>query len=295
MADKVNVYQIVTDKIIGMIETNNTVPWKKPWNCPGNIPRNLVSRKNYRGINLWLLGCQGYADARWGTFKQITEAGGTVKKDEKSSVAVFYRILQKLEKRPEGNVLKNIPLLRYYRVFNVLQCEGLKLPEVPTFEHDSNIDLDSVGTQMEKPVIVRYDQTSAFYRPSTDTIHMPEQKYFENVEEFYICKFHEMSHATGHKDRLNRPTLTTASTFGSETYNKEELVAELSAAFIAATVGIDTSTIQNSASYLKGWLAALKEDAKMLVQASSQAQAAAEYILGTKAQVVETTNEDEGE
>ena len=127
---------------------------------------------------------------------------------------------------------------------------------------------------------IRYGGDKAYFRPWTDTVHMPKRNTFTSSESFYSVLFHELSHSTGHEDRLNRKTLTDGTPFGSPTYSREELVAEMGAAFLCAMAGIEDPTIQNSASYIHNWLRFLKSDPKALVVAGAQAQKAADFILG---------------
>jgi antirestriction protein ArdC len=124
----------------------------------------------------------------------------------------------------------------------------------------------------------------AFYRPATDTVQMPTRETFDNPEAYYSTLFHELTHSTGHQKRLNRPTLTDLQPFGSTNYSKEELVAELGAAFLCAQAGIENATVNRNASYIAGWLRALENDRRMVILAAAQAQKAADYILGRMAE-----------
>jgi antirestriction protein ArdC len=132
---------------------------------------------------------------------------------------------------------------------------------------------------MPNPPRIGFDgHDKAFYRPVTDSIHLPDRNSFDSAGEYYSTLFHEMTHSTGHQSRLNRSTLTEVVPFGSETYSKEELVAEFGAAFLCAHAGIE-NTVNNSASYINGWLRKLRSDPKLAILAASQGQKAADYIL----------------
>lgn len=266
------VYEIVTEKIIKKLE-EGTIPWRKPWTNRQAV--NYVSQKPYRGVNAILLDPGEYA-----TFNQIKEHGGTVKKGEKSHMVVFWKMLD--GKDDDGNP-KKIPYLRYYNVFEInTQCEGLKSrrKEAESFSHDkiSNAEQIKEGYQDAPPVT--FAPGKAYYKPFTDSISIPDLSDYKNPEEFYSTMFHEMVHSTGHKSRLNRKGIEEMAAFGSETYSKEELVAEIGAAMLCSVAGIDNATIDNSAAYIKSWLRRLKDDPKLIVTASSQAQKAADHILG---------------
>ncbi len=281
--NKADVYQIVTEQIIEMLK-QGTVPWRKPWTTggPEYAPRNLISNKAYTGINVFLLGTMSpYDSPYWLTYKQATALGGTVHKGEKSSICVFWKQYDKEDlAEPEGK--KTIRVLRYYRVFNVEQCDGITAPELQkpdTFNSDPIEAAEAIQLAMPNRPLVQYGGNSAFYRPSTDSVNVPERNRFEKPEEFYSTLFHELAHSTGHESRLNRPGITEPHRFGSENYSKEELVAEMAAAFLCAHCGIETATIENSAAYIQGWIRALSGDHRLAVTAASAAQKAANYIL----------------
>nr|WP_242289818.1 zincin-like metallopeptidase domain-containing protein [Bacillus thuringiensis] len=277
------VYEIVTESIIKKLE-EGTIPWRKPW-VGESVALRWKKQEPYRGINQFLLPSGEYA-----TYKQIKEAGGRIKKGEGKnySIAVFWKWNKKKGKKDEENEEdtnpSSRPLLRYYRVYEInTQCEGLesKRGDV-SFEHAPVEEAEKlIKDFMNKPGMT-YNPGSAFYLPSMDVVNVPPMKHFPNIDEFYATCFHELVHSTGHKSRLNRPGIVKQANFGDEVYSKEELVAELGASMLSAIAGIDNSTFENSASYLKGWLGALKGDSRLIVQASAQAQKAVDYIRGVK-------------
>ena len=170
-------------------------------------------------------------------------------------------------------------MLKYYTVFNLEQCEGI---EIETVEESSQVNQIEACEKImndwkDKPEIKNAD--SAYYKPSADYIGMPEINRFENSEAYYATLFHEAIHATGHHSRLDRSGLMSKAAFGSEVYAKEELVAEMGAAFLCGKTGIEDRTVDNHASYIKSWISKLKEDSKLLINAASKAQKAADYIL----------------
>jgi antirestriction protein ArdC len=271
------VYDIVTDKIISALESG-TPPWRKPW--AAGIPRNATTNRPYSGINALLLSMTPYSDPRWLTFKQCSAKGGKVRKGEKSTLVIFWKI-QDVSKEEDGEITeKQIPLLRYYLVFNAEQCEGLDLPALETRKVDALAEAEAILAGMPNPPSISHDGGGkAYYRPQLDSIHLPQRNSFDSTGEYYSTLFHELTHSTGHESRLNRQTLTELVPFGSETYSKEELVAEFGASFLCAHAGIET-TIDNSAAYIKGWLKALRNDPKLAIIAASQGQKAATHILG---------------
>ena len=226
-----DVYQIITERIVTQLEAG-TVPWRKPWTANGE-PQNLVSKRAYRGVNVFLLGSQQYGSPYWLTFKQAQDLKGHVKKGEHATPVVFWRWLEREDQEP-GKIRK-IPILRYYSVFNALQCElpdgTVPEPEKKPVPVDPIEQCDAVVQAMPQRPEIRHGGDSAFYRPSTDTVTMPPRNRFSWSAEYYSTLFHELAHATGHASRLNRPGITEQAAFGTETYSKEELVAEMTAAW----------------------------------------------------------------
>ena len=279
--ERIDVYEHVTDRIVEQLEAG-TVPWRKTWASMGGVPRNLTSKKRYRGVNLFLLSLSGYESPYWLTFKQALDMGGHVKRGEKSTLVVFWRMLEVID-RETGKPVK-VPMLRHYRVFNSAQCElGNKQPEAELPQHDVDpiAACEAVVDAMPRRPAIEHGGGQPCYVPSLDVVRMPERSRFETAEAYHATMFHELSHATGHKSRLDRAGITELAAFGSATYSREELVAEMGAAFLCAHTGIENATIENSAAYIAGWLKQLRNDKKLVVQAAGQAQRAADFILGT--------------
>lgn len=278
-----DIYNIVTDRIIELLE-QGTIPWSKCWSSPeGGLPRNFISKKPYRGINSFLLAFAPYESPYWISFKQAKDLGGSVKKGEKSTLVVFWKIV----KKTEDGIEKSIPLLRYYRVFNLDQCdipEG-KIPEtqqVQEFEHNPLDQCEGVIQGMQSRPEIKHEGSQAYYKPSTDEVTMPPRERFQDAESYYATLFHELAHSTGHSSRLNREGIKSVASFGSADYSREELIAEMTSSFLCGVCEIENSTIQNSAAYLQGWIKKLKGDSKLIVQAAGKAQRASDYILGTE-------------
>jgi len=281
---KKTVYQIINDRIIEMLEAG-TPPWRKAWAGGGGLPINFKSKKAYRGINTLMLAFAGFESPTWLTFKQAKEAGGCVKKGEKSTPVIFWNWIYKdangRRVKDAALATSKVPFLRYYNVFNVAQCEGVIDPSQPAVDHDHEPIEEAVKLveNMPNAPTIQHDEARAYYRPATDTVNMPRLGLFDGPEEYHSTLFHELVHSTGHESRLNRQASDKPRSFGSEDYSKEELVAEMGAAMLCGVVGID-STIENSAAYIQSWIKVLKGDPEMAVKAGAQAQRAADHIQG---------------
>ena len=293
---KRDVYQIVTDQILDLLD-QGTVPWKKPWKGGAvGWPKNLISKKQYRGINVFLLeitsSSMGYVSPYWLTYKQAQDLGGHVRKGEKSALVVFWKMCKKEYTDETGEKCTDeYPVLRYYHLFNLCQCEGInpdKLPEGAISVDDEDLlDFEPiqaceniVNHMPKRPEIKHSPQARAFYRPVDDFVHMPDKEKFNSIPEYYSTLFHELTHSTGHKDRLDRQSLSTMAAFGAYDYGKEELVAEMGAALLCGMASIETATIENSAAYIDGWRRKISKDRKLVVQAAALAQKAVDFILG---------------
>ncbi len=274
-----DLYQQITDRIIAELEKGR-VPWHRPWKCSsGAISR--ATGKPYSVLNQLLLPKPG----EYVTFKQAIEEGHPVKKGEKASMVYFFKFIDGEDK--DTGEAKKIPLLKYYSVFHISQCEGMRPRFAVSDAPHSNLEPDDRAEQILVDYVKRSGVTlkkehsdRAFYRPSTDTIVVPELCQFVDVAEYYSTLFHETVHSTGHPSRLNR--ITDTAMFGSETYSKEELVAELGASYLVNVARLETpSSFGNSAAYIQGWLYALKNDKRFIVSAAGQAEKAARLILNT--------------
>lgn len=275
-----DVYEIVTNRILDDLK-KGTIPWKKPWvGTKGAVSHN--NGRPYSLLNQFLLGCKG----EWLTYNQITKEGGSVKKGEKGSIVVFWKFLEKkldeLDENGEQKV-QSIPYLKYYTVFEVGQCEGIKAKykvEVNTgLKPDEKAEEIFTNYTEREHIITHKDGVQAFYRPSDDSITVPPITTFCNIAEYYSTLFHEAVHSTGAEKRLAR--LVKPSFFGSDDYSKEELVAEVGASMLTNIVGLATeSSMNNNVAYIKNWMEALEKDKRLIVSASSKAEKAVKYILG---------------
>ncbi|SEN20792.1 ArdC family protein [Halomonas caseinilytica] len=295
MAD---IYQAVTDRIVAQLE-QGTIPWVKPWNSSGKpepalTPRNAVTGRPYNGINvvlLWSAAAEnGYTQDRWLTFKQAKEAGGSVKKGETSTLACFYKPMKKPKLDDDGNQEldeegnpkeERFAILRGFNLFNIDQCEGLpdeitepgSSSEVAFSPHDeAEHVMASSGVAIE-----HVEGNKAFYTPALDRIRLPARHQFDLAERYYSTALHELVHSTGHQKRLAREGIVAFDGFGSPSYAREELVAELGMAYLCGQLGI-AGELQD-ASYIANWIAALREDKRAIFNASGHAREAAEFLL----------------
>jgi antirestriction protein ArdC len=274
-----DVYQIVTDRIMALLESG-TIPWRKPWKG-GEPPQNLVSRKPYRGINIFLLNASRFGSPYWLSFKQVQGIGAMVRKGEKAFPVVFWKMLDRDGDMGEGEKKDRFPLLRYYKVFNVEQCDKVNpalLPKSETNEFEPIERCDQVVAGMPKRPKIVHGGARAVYCPVKDMVTMPNTVSFDSPEFYYSTLFHELTHATGHVSRLSRAGITGPIHFGSDPYSREELVAEMGAAFLCGHCGIENQTIEESAAYIQGWLDRLKDDRKLIVHAATQAQKVCDFI-----------------
>ena len=280
-----NIYEVITDQIIDRLE-QGTVPWHQPWSA--ERPKNLVSKNEYRGINIFLLGAGGYANPYWLTVRQAKQLGGHVKKGEKPTPVVFWKWLQHERENPETGELEthSAPLLRVYRVFNVEQCESIPADKVPPLENARDFhpieEAERVVLEMPQCPIIQHETAQACYRRSADVVNMPQPEVFGSDEEYYSTLFHELTHATGHESRLKRLDSDELAAFGSKDYSQEELVGEMGSAFLCGHCGIAERIIDNSAAYIQGWLRRLRNDKRLVVFAAAQAQKAVDFILNRK-------------
>lgn len=293
-------YKIITDRILSELE-QGVAPWAKPWksesanggkvslNSP--FPVNFSTRKQYRGINVWLLLSSGFTSNLWATFKQITAMGGTVKKGSKSE-RVFF--MSKIEKEPTGkegervndNGKVEIWVLKGYSVFNIEQVEGIELKAeelavVSTLPQDTAELVDALSVDL------RHGGNEAFYVPSKDYVSMPQPHQFETLDHYKATLFHEIGHWTGAESRLNREF---GKRFGDKAYAAEELVAELSAAFLAMEFGIEAQL--RHADYIASWIKLLGEHETAFYKAASEAQKVLDFIREQAGQGTSAEEED---
>ena len=275
-------YEAITTRILELLDRGE-IPWRKPWRS--GWPHNLFSKREYRGINVFLLVNAGFGSAGWATANQIRKHGGRIRVDqlEKPSRVFFMR--------PNEWWVWNVPqhvgwqeegiLCKVYEVWNWEQTEGLD-DHAPKPKPSKTVELaEQFVNGMPGPPAIKRHPSRACYYPREDVVAMPPDSQFKQREEYYSTLFHELIHATGHESRLERASLKQFKRFGDDDYSQEELVAELGAAMLCGAAGLAPLTIQNSAAYIQSWLKVLKNDRTFVVRASGQAQKACDYIRGT--------------
>jgi antirestriction protein ArdC len=277
-----DLYADVSARIIGELE-QGAAPWVKPWSAtPGhNVPQNAVSGRPYSGCNvilLWLARNRGWATPRFLTFKQAAEAGGHVRKGERGTKVYFVKQLRVKDEGDKADT-RLIPMLREYTVFNVDQCEGLpesiRAGKPMRVRNPDTRDILADEFLRSTRADIREGHGEAYYVPSHDFISMPAFAAFKGADHFYNVVFHELTHWTGHKSRLDRDL---KNRFGSRAYAAEELVAELGAAFLSAEFGFDGDV--RNAGYIATWIELLKADKRAFFTAASKAWKAADYLRG---------------
>jgi antirestriction protein ArdC len=282
-----DVYSLVNDRILAALE-RGIIPWKRSWT--GSLPTNYDSGKEYRGINILTLGIaemvQGYSSLYWLTFLQANKHGGHIKKGERATYIVFSdKKVREVQKEDGTTEQKSFHFVRSFPVFNWEQTEGVPKKESgPALDPDRDLIevCNVVLSKMPNPPVYRESGSRAYYMPKQDLVNLPPIGTFKTTEGYAATKFHEYGHATGHEARLNRPGIMEVASFGGEEYSFEELVAELTSAYLCARHGID-NTLENSSAYILNWLEALKNDKTMLLKASGKAMAAVDYILAKEA------------
>ena len=304
-SNKPKAEDMVADKIIELLDKGDLPPWSRPWRyCRLGDAHNAISKKPYRGINVWLLAIasatHAYSDARWLTYKQAQQLGGSVRKGEKSTWIVFWKIMEKSQEQDnpsdpdalqvfdqtEQESLRppRYPVARIYNVFNVEQTEGCKLPELELTDgvnHDPIEQAEAIIRNMPTPpefrTILQANQPP-HYIPAKDMVRVPDVTRYDQVELYYNSVFHELVHATGHEKRLRRFDSADTGLENLHTYGTEELVAGMGAAMLTAKAGLEHATLEADASYIKHWADRIRADKSMVMTAAQRAQKAMDFI-----------------
>lgn len=274
---KFDIYSAVTERIIHQPEQGH-IPWAKPWTGIQGGAFSGATEKPYSLLNQMLLNRPG----PYYTFSQVQKLGGAVRKGEKSQMVVFWKKIPVQEPDPVTGQEQEtfVPMLRYYNVFHADQCDGLPAASIRPQSRPESSEAEAIiqrYLQRSGVTLVRQVSDEAYYSPARDRVVLPLQEQFCSMAEYYSTAFHELAHSTGHHSRLNR--LHAAACFGSDRYSKEELVAEISAAALVNHAGLETpGTFRNSTAYIQSWLAALKNDRRLIVTASGAAAKAFDLI-----------------
>ena len=287
MSTNAEIYQSVTARILECLD-KGVVPWRKPWAV--HAPSNLASGHVYRGINPILLSCNAFSSPYWVTFKQAKALGGTVKRGERGTPIVFWKIIER--EQPKNGEDDRYFVLQKFTVFNTEQTEGIYVPKAQPRGFDPIADCEKVISAYKDPPSIVHGGGQACYLPSRDLIRLPARQAFNSPAEYYSTLFHELAHSTGAAHRLARKGVVDPASFAGHAYSFEELVAECGAAFLCAHAGISSQVIANSAAYIEHWSARLRAEPKWMVIAASQAAKAADLILG-KLPVKQTESADQ--
>ena len=325
-SSKPSTFDLITSQITEALE-RGVVPWKMPWDRKAIRPKN-VRGNFYRGINHFLLSFyshfKGYSSPFWLTYKQAQEHGGNIKAGEKAMPVVFWKDLliknkdedsdQNTSLNPSQNQGHNsdqnpshtiqppsdddlsplpriVRMIKHYHVFNIEQAEGVDI-ELPSNEiairEFSPIEMaERIVSGYPNPPTIEYRGDMAVYNRQTDTVTLPPIEHFHSNEDYYDVLFHELGHSTAHPTRLNR-----AFSKNEKERAMEELIAELTSAFLCAESGISQSVIENEAAYIDNWLSYLKSDKTAFLVASGRAQKSADHILNKTFTKTQTNKEE---
>ncbi len=301
-ADRASLYQEITGKIIRELEQGR-LPWVQPWagvSAPLGLPRNAATGRKYSGINILILWCavaeRGFTAQNWLTFRQALAIGAHVRKGERGTSVVYadrfvpYR--ERTRAAEAGHEPEAIPFLKRFTVFNADQCEDLPADIAPP---PAPLAENLILPQAEALIVasgadIRIGGDRAFYVPSEDFIRVPPPSaYFEPVN-WHRTVCHELGHWSGAAHRLNRDL---SGGFGSSSYAREELTAEMTGAFVCAALSI-VPTVRH-ADYLAGWLEILREDNRAIIRAASAASKAADYLLAFRTGDLDTPDDPAGD
>jgi antirestriction protein ArdC len=278
------IYQTVTDAIIAELE-KGAAPWVKPWHADAasGADHNIVSGAAYRGVNRLILGMAGmgagYTASQWATYKQWQDRGAQVLKGQKGTAICFYKPVAGTVDAATGELSSGYAVLKSYSVFNIEQTDAERpapaaIPDAAPFDASEQCEAAIIKTG----AIIRHGGDAAFYMPSTDAVQLPYKASFDTAAHYYATAFHELTHWTGAKSRLNRDH---SGRFGNPAYAFEELIAEIGAAYLCADNGIQGEL--RHAGYIASWLKACRDDNTAIFKAAAMAQKAADFIKGTAA------------
>ena len=288
-----DLYTEITERMIAQLE-QGVIPWRKPWSGRADGAISHATGRPYSLLNQLLLDRPG----EYLTFHQVQEEGGRIRKGSKARNVMFWKVQPRQVKDANGQpvtdadgnpVIEGLPILRYFQVFHIDDCEGITpkwtSETAPTANPDEAAEavlMDYV--QREHIKLEQLISDEAYYSPVEDLIHLPLISQFDSTAEYYGTAFHEATHSTGHAFRLNRFNEAAGlAAFGSETYSKEELVAEIGSASILHSLGLETpNSFRNSAAYIQSWLRVLKNDKRMIISAAARAEKAVNLILNTQ-------------
>ena len=275
-----NVYDTITQRIITLLN-EGTIPWRRPWRVANDYPRNLITKRRYSGVNVWMLLAQSYSSPYWCTFKQARKLGGCVRKGEKGTPIIYVGRSTPTTDDTQQDKQSSYYYLRYYTVFNVCQIDGDEFDDGSddslTNDSPTNTNLaDDIVSGYSSPPRISHGHSRCSYIPNNDEVWMVDRGLFDSNSQYHSTLFHELTHSTGHSTRLARGL---NGDHDSQPYAKEELIAEMGASMLCAETNT-TVHYEQSAAYIKGWLDKLGSDNKLVVSAASCASKAVNHILG---------------
>lgn len=288
------IYEKFTDLIIEKLE-EGVIPWRQPWHELG-LPANYLSKKPYKGINLWLLLSFQHEYPYYLTFKQVQELGGKVKRGSKALPICYWNFV--FREKETGKLIPQNQLSNYnpeqvsksgflkeFRVFPIEQIDGIDW-DIPETEISKEVPIiercQKIYEEMPSAPKLFHGGNSAYYQSDLDQITLPNRILFSTPESYYGVLYHELIHSSGHSSRLDRIGINSPQAFGSEIYGLEELIAEMGAGYLNNLTGIlNKNLLDNSAAYIQNWLTALRNDKQLLIDAAGKAQKAVDYILGS--------------
>jgi antirestriction protein ArdC len=288
-ASRSDLYTRLTAEI-GAAVRRGAGEWKMPWHHDGAAPArptNATSGRRYRGINvlaLWVAAVgQGYGSGSWATYQQWQALDAQVRRGERATTVVLWKELKGAGDVEEGDADRPKLFARAFSVFNRAQVEGYADPEPPVLDEAERLTAaESFLDRLEISTV--YGGEAAFYAPGPDRVHLPDFARFTDAAAYYATRAHECAHATGAPHRLDRDL---SGRFGSEAYAAEELVAELTAAFVMADLGLANRPRPDHAAYVQSWLKVLNDDPRAIFTAAAKAQAAADWMHSQQAEAVQ--------
>lgn len=271
-------YSDVTEQVLKLIE-EGTESWRPTWGQKHLLPRNLITDKPYRGGNAHRLASRDFESKYWVTEKQAEKKGGSIREDEEGVRCQFWSTTSRKDSATGQRLWSAFS--RHFTVYNVEQCQNLDVPVEILVSDTQRIlkECERIYSNVPNAPTIEYKGLRPFYYASRDTILMPNNSYFEWMEDFYSTLYHELVHATGSINRLKRPGVYQNSPVGSTDYVREEIVAELGALYLCTRGGIESHVINNSASYIRMWLARTSDKVKFLSSAIPLAENAADFVL----------------
>ncbi len=277
---KNDVYSIITSRIIKQLE-QGVIPWQKSF-VESGLPQSIVTKRPYRGINVWLLVMLSFPRNNFITTNQLKEVGGVVKEDEKAALVTFWNWKEITD--DQSGETKNIPFLRYYTVYNADQCDGISdevLPAPPVKVKNPVKQAEQTILLMQQKPVIKHKEKKSFYDPCLDVINIPKIDTCESQEHYYKALFHQLVHSTGHVSRLNRKEVMQMPELRpDDSFSTEELIAEMGASYLMSISGFTKDTIsKDNGARAKGWLEKFKENKQLVIYAGGKAQQAIDYIL----------------